>query len=135
MAAPTYTHKPVPINPGPEDNLGGQVVDANRIALQGVASGFITTDISASAITSPATVTTSAITTLTVPVSAIRVYITNTMTTNTDLLFVSELSALTTYDILNAGVTREYDCTRMGNIYLKGNGASITVAFAFQLVD
>ena len=138
MAAPTYTHKSTPI-PGPaegqQNNLGGQVMDANRVAVQGLGSGFITTDISGTPITSPATVSTSATTTLTVPVNAIRVFITNTMTTSTDLLYVSELSSMGTYDIINAGQTREYDLGRMGNIYLKAAGASVTASFAFQLVD
>lgn len=138
MAAPGYTHKSTPASgagEGEQSNIGGQVMDANRVAVQGLGSGFITTDISTSAITSPATVSTSAVTTLTVPLNAIRCFITNTMTTASDLLFVSELSAMGTYDIINAGATREYDCGRMGNIYLKGSGASITASFAFQLVD
>jgi hypothetical protein len=138
MAAPTYTHKTPPTSgagEGEQDNLGGQVMDANRVAIQGLGSGFITTDVSGTPITSPATVSTSAVTTITIPANAIRMFITNTMTVNTDLLYVSELSGVTTYDIINAGATREYDCGRMGNLYLKANGANVTASFAFQLVD
>src|SRR5579872_1566192 len=114
MAAPTYTHKPAPVSPGPEDNLGGQVADANRIAIQGLGSGFITTDITGTPVTSPVALSTS-VTTLTVPISAIRVLISNLDSTNNVL--VSELSGMSTYYTLLPKTSQEFDIGRQGFIY------------------
>lgn len=132
MAAPTYSHKPSPVNPGPEDNLGGQAVDANRIAIQGIGSGFITTDISASPITSPTTLSTG-VTTVTVPVSAISIIITNLDTTNNVL--VSELVGMgATFAILpKTSVTLQL--TRQGFLYLKSSASTVSCSFVFQLID
>lgn len=131
MAAPTYTHKPIPANPGPEDNLGGQVVDANRVAVQGLGSGFVTTDISASPIVSPATLT-SAVTTVTPPNGAIRMTILNNGATN-PLLF-SELVGMATNFSLAAGVQTTIDIGRMGAIYFKST-LGTTMQFFFSMVD
>jgi len=132
MAAPTYTHKPAPVTPGPEDNLGGQVVDANRVAIQGVASGFITTDIAASPNTSPLTLSTG-VTTIVVPSSAIAVTFSNLDSTNNVL--VSELVGMGTYFTLLPKTAQTFEIARQGNIYVKGSAATPIVSFIFQLVD
>jgi len=131
-AAPTYTRKPVPVVPGPQDNLGGQVVDGNRITVQGLASGIITTDISASPITSPTSLTT-AVTTITCPISAIRVIISNLDATNNVL--ISELVGMSTYFTLLPKTSQQFDIGRQGFIYLKSSTGTVSCSFAFELVD
>jgi hypothetical protein len=135
MAAPTYTHKTPPTagaNEGEQNNLGSQVIDANRLAVQGLASGLITTDVSASPITSPQTATGTA-TVITIPPSAIRMLVSNTDATNN--LNISELSSVTTYYAIPKGVTLSLDVGRMGLLYVKSSSSSTTWSFAFQLVD
>lgn len=132
MAAPTYTRRPIPVNPGPEDNLGGQVVDGNRIAIQGLGSGIITTDISGTPITSPATIATS-VTTITVPISAIRVTFSNLDATNN--LLISELVGMATNFTLLPKTSQTFDIGRQGFIYLKSSAATVSCAFVFELVD
>lgn len=132
MAAPTYTHKPAPVNPGPEDNLGGQVVDGNRVAVQGIASGFITTDISASPVTSPLTLSTG-VSTITVPVSAITVTISNLDGTNNVL--VSELVGMGTYFTILPKTVQTFEIARQGNLYLKASASTPICSFVFQLID
>lgn len=132
MAAPTYTHKPAPLNPGPEDNLGGQVVDGNRVAVQGIASGFITTDISGSPVTSPLTLSTG-VTTITVPVSAISVTISNLDATNNVL--VSELVGMGAYFGIPPKTVQTFEIARQGFIYLKASASTPVCSFVFQLID
>lgn len=132
MAAPTYPHKTPAVEPGPESNLGGQVVDGNRVAIQGLGSGFVTTDVSGSPITSPATAT-GTVTILNVPLSAIRVIISNTDATNS--LFVSELSDASTYYLLPKGATQSFDLGRQSKVYVKSSSSSTVFSFAFQIVD
>ena len=132
MAAPTYTHKPAPVTPGPEDNLGGQVVDGNRVAVQGIASGFITTDISASPNTSPLTLSTG-VTTITIPVSAITVTLSNIDSTNNVL--VSELVGMGTYFTLLPKTSQTFEVARQGFLYLKASASTPIVSFVFQLID
>lgn len=131
-AAPTYTRKPIPVTPGPQDNLGGQVVDGNRITVQGLASGIITTDISASPITSPTSLTTS-VTTITCPISAIRVIISNLDATNNVL--ISELVGMATTFALLPKTSQAFDIGRQGFIYLKSSSGTVSCSFAFELVD
>lgn len=135
MASPTYTHKTPPVSgagEGEQDNLGGQVMDANRVAIQGLGSGVVTQDATASAVKSPQTATGTA-TTLTIPQNAIRVIFSNTDATNN--LYISEASALGSYYILPKGVTQTFDVGRQGFIYVQSSSTSTAYSFAFQLVD
>lgn len=132
MPAYTFTQKPSPSEPGQEDNFGGVSVDANHVAMTGaIGAGFQTTDISVSAIVSPATVTTGG-TTLTVPLNATQLVITSIGTSS---LLVSETSSYTNTVVFTTSIAPiTIDCARMANIYLKGSGGSAVVNFYFVVV-
>lgn len=128
----TFTQKTSPVEPGQEDNFGGLVVDANHNALTGTTgAGFQTTDVSASVIGSPATVSTGG-TTITVPLNAVQLVITSIGTSS---LLISETSGYTNTVIFTTSIAPiTIDCARMANIYLKGSGGSSVVNFYFVVV-
>lgn len=135
MANPGYTHKTPPTQgagEGEQNNLGGQVMDANRIAVQGLGSGFVTKDATGTPVTSPATATGTP-TTLNIPTNAIRVIVSNTDATNN--LYVSEVSGVGNYVILPKGVVQSFDIGRQGVMYVQSSSTSTAYSFAFQIVD
>lgn len=124
----TFTQKVELTEPGAEDNFGGQVNDGNHNAMN-YQAGFQTTDISASAIVSPATITTGGAT-ITVPLNAVRI----TFYTTTEPLLISETSGYTNTFLLPVATLVTIDCARMANIYVKGSGGSATVNFYFSVI-
>lgn len=106
-------------------------MDANRVAIQGLASGIITTDVTGTPVTSPVTLS-SSVTTITIPANAIRMYIANSGATNA--MSFSELVGMGTSVTLNTGQSVTLDVGRMGNIYLKSTSGT-SCSFYFQLVD
>ena len=126
-----YTRKPVPVNPGPENNFGGQVFDAQRQTLGSVESGFVTVDSSVVPLKSPQTVTVGADTIITVPITATNV----TFMTSAFPVDISELPGHTQYATIPVGLAVQIDSARQGVIYLRGNGGSAVVSFVFGLVD
>ena len=130
MATYTFTPKPAPTEPGQESNFGGLVTDGNHNAMTGTSgAGIQTTDISASPIVSPATVTTGG-TTVTIPLNATQI----TLYPTTEPLLISETSAYTNTFLLATATTLTIDVCRMGYIYLKGSGGSSTVNFFFTVI-
>lgn len=126
----TFTQKTEIAEPQPEGYFGGLTNDANHNGMTGVlGSGMQTTDISASPIVSPATVTTGG-TTVTIPVNAAQMVIIAT----TEPLLISETSAYTNTFLLPVATLITIDVARMGLIYLKGSGGSATVNFYFNIV-
>lgn len=126
-----YTRKPVPVYPGPENNFGGQVFDAQRQTLGSVESGFVTVDSSVVPLKSPQTVTVGADTIITVPIAATNV----TFMTSAFPVDISELPGHTQYATIPVGLAVQIDSARQGFIYLRGNGGSAVVSFVFGLVD
>lgn len=122
-----YNHR-VTSNAGGKSasGIGGQVMDANRVAVQGLASGFQTVDGAGTPVVSPITASATA-TKITLPTGAIRVIITATTacTVSEDVNFGSSLA-------LGAGVTQSFDVGRQDTVYIKGSGA---VSFAIQVID
>lgn len=126
----TFTQKAEAVEPGAEDNFGGLVVDGNHNAMTGaIGAGIQTTDISASAIVSPATVTTGG-TTITIPLNAVSI----TLYTTTEPLLISETSAYTNTFLLPVATVVTLNVARQALLYVKGSGGSATVNFFFQVV-
>jgi hypothetical protein len=133
MATYTFATKPQPTEPGQLSNFEGLVNDANHNAMTGaVGSGFQTVDISGTPIVSPATVSNSAVTTLTIPLNATEVnFLAATNTVN-----VSESTAAVTSNYLTipVGVVTTLPVARMQKLYLEANTGSATVSFWFTIV-
>lgn len=122
-----YNHRTVnAINGRAGDGIGGQIMDANRIAVQGVCSGFQTVDGATVPVTSPITASATA-TKITMPGGAVRVIVTATTACN-----VSEDVNFASNQALTAGTTQTWDIARQDAIYIKGSGA---VSFAIQVID
>ena len=122
-----YTHRTVTLAGGKSGSgLGSQVMDANRVAVQGLGSGFQTVDAAGTPVVSPITASATA-TKITLPTAAVRIIITATTacTVSEDPAFGSSLA-------LGVGVTQSFDVARQDAVYIKGSGA---VSFAIQLVD
>jgi hypothetical protein len=120
-----YTHRTATASAGKSGTgFGSQVNDANRVAVQGLASGFNTVD--AAAVASPITASATA-TKITLPASAARIIITATTACT-----VSEDPAFASSVAIGVGVTLSFDVGRQDAIYIKGAGA---VSFAIQVID
>lgn len=106
--------------------FGSQVMDGNRVAIQGIASGFQTVDGAATPVVSPITASATA-TKITFPNGAARVVIiaTTACTMSEDVNFASSMA-------LGAGSTFTFDVARQDAVYIKGSGA---VSFAIQVID
>jgi hypothetical protein len=106
--------------------FGSQVNDGNRVAIQGLGSGFTTTDGAASPIVSPITASATA-TKITLPPYAARLIIsaTTACTVSEDVNFASSLA-------VGVGATITLDVGRQDAVYVKGSGA---VSFAIQVID
>ena len=109
-------------------NFGGLVNDGNRNAMTGVlGSSMQTQDATASPVTSPLTVNTTA--TLVVPQNAAQLVIVST----TNAVQVSEDSTQGEYFTVPAGTIWAFDVARQQNVYLK-TGSSTVVNFYFVMV-
>lgn len=133
MATYTFTQKIAPVEPGQENLFGNLRNDASRNALSGaVANGPQTVDISASPIVSPATVSNSAVTTLTIPLNAVRVNF--LATTNTVNISESDNTVAGHYFTIPTGVQVSVDVALTSVLYLKANTGSSTLSFYFDIV-
>ncbi len=133
MATYTFTQKAAPTEPGQLNNFGNMVNDGAHNAMTGaVGAGPQTVDISASPLTSPLTVSNVAVTTLTIPLNAVRVnFLATTNTVN-----VSEAVAAVTskYFTIPTGVQISVDVARCSILYLEANTGSATLSFWFDVV-
>lgn len=127
-------------NPGKSsarfDSFGAAPRDANRQPLIGFENYFVTEDATGTPVVSPATVSNSATTTLTVPAAAVLLTVYSSVA-----LRVSEDSTFTHYFVVPATTLVTFPCltpdadsqlTNTGAIYLKGDAASATVQFRFD---
>lgn len=122
-----YTHRTVTAVTGKSGSgLGSQTMDANRVSIQGLASGFQTVDAAGTPVVSPITASATA-TKVTLPATAVRVIIaaTTACTVSEDPAFASSIA-------LALGSTFTFDVTRQDAVYIKGSGA---VSFAIQVID
>lgn len=129
----TFIQKSSPSEPGEEDNFGGLQVDANHVALTGATgSGPQTVDISVSPISSPATVSNSSVTTLTIPLNAARV---NFLATTNTVNVSESVSAVTSkYFTIPTGVQVSVDVARCSILYLEANTGAATLSFWFDVI-
>jgi len=133
MSTYTFTQKTAPVEPGPESLFGGLRNDGNHNALTGaIGNGPQTVDISASPIVSPATVSNSAVTTLTIPLNAVRVNF--LATTNTVNISESDNTVASHYFTIPTGVQVEVDVALTSVLYLKANTGASTLSFYFDIV-
>jgi hypothetical protein len=133
MATYTFTQKPQPVEPGQESLFGNLRNDASRNALTGVvANGVQTVDISASPIVSPATVSNSAVTTLTIPLNAVQV--TFLATTNTVNISEADATVATKYFTIPTGVQVVVPVALTSVLYLKANTGASTLSFYFDII-
>lgn len=132
---PTYTFstKTPPVEPGQESNFGGLVNDANHNAMTGATpAGIQTVDVTASPVTSPATVSNSVVTTLNIPLNAVT--LTLTSTTNTLKISEADATVATKYFTVPTGTVVEIPVARTSVLYLLANTGSATVNFFFSVV-
>jgi hypothetical protein len=133
MSTYTFTQKVSPTEPGQLNNFGGLVVDGNHIGMTGTTgAGPQTVDISASPIVSPATISNSAVTTLTIPLNAVSVSF--YATTNTVNISESKSDVSSNYFTIPTGVQIDIDVARCGLLYLKANSGSATLSFFFKVI-
>lgn len=124
-----YIHKDSPIktNGQPNVNFGSQVIDSNRIAIQGVASGISTVDATATPLVSPITLSATT-TTLTVPANAISL----TIIASTAAASVSEDPAFASSVSVPANTSLTLNMARQKFVYLRGTTAT---SFLFSIID
>lgn len=122
-----YTPSPIK-KKNQSNNFGALRNDGNRIALTGATANSIQTqDATASPLTSPLTVNTTA--TLAVPQNAYSVVIVST----TNAVQISEDSTQSSYFTLPAATVWEFDVANQQYLYLK-TGSSTVVNFYFNLI-
>ncbi|HEX9059102.1 MAG TPA: hypothetical protein VF941_02890 [Clostridia bacterium] len=107
---------------------GAYAIDEDRASRISKENIFQTQDATGTPITSPKTVSSSVIT-LIVPTNAIAIVI----ICGTNLVRVSEDSAVANYAVLPSNVPVEFPVTQQNNVYLLRDGASdATVQFFFK---
>jgi hypothetical protein len=133
MAQFTFATKPAPQEPGQLNNFGNLSVDASHNPLAGVTgSGIQTVDISATPVVSPATVSNTVTTTLSIPLNAAQV--TLLAATNGVNVSESDPNVATSYAAIPVGIPVTLDCTRLAKLFLKGNTAASTLSFWFTII-
>lgn len=127
----TFTQKTPPAEPSQESNFSGQPVDANHMALN-YGSGPQTADISGTPVTSPATVSNSAVTTLTTPLNAVQLNL--VATTNTVNVSEADSTVASKYFTIPTGVVVTVDVSRTSVLYLKANTGAASVSFWYNVI-
>ena len=116
-----------------QDNFSGLSVDANHIGMTGaIGAGPQTVDVSGTPVVSPATISNSAVTTLTIPLDATQVSF--YAVTNTVNLSESNSAVTDHYFTIPTGVQITLDVARCGVLYLKANTGASTLSFFFNVV-
>lgn len=133
MSTYTFSQKAAAVEPGSESLFGGLRNDGNHNAMTGVTgNGPQTVDISASPIVSPATISNTAVTTLTIPLNATSVNF--LATTNTVNISESNSSVADHYFTIPTGTQISVDVALTSVLYLKANVGSATLSFWFEVV-
>lgn len=130
---------PNPTKTNPRYNhFGSWPHDANRQPISVSENYFGTEDATGTPVTSPATISNTGVSALTVPAAAGSIVISSSAA-----LRVSEDSTMSHYFVLPANTPLEFPClspaadqqlTNTGVIYLQGDAASCTVQFFFKCV-
>ena len=129
----TFTQKTAPSEPGQESNFGGLAVDANHIGMTGaLGAGPQTADATGTPLTSPLTVSNSAVTTLLVPANAVQLNL--IAATNTVNISEADATVASKYFTIPDGAQITIDISRCSTLYLKANTGSATVSFWFNVV-
>lgn len=133
MSTYTFTQKAAPVEPGQESLFGNLRNDGSHNAMTGfLSNGPQTVDISASPIVSPATVANNAVTTLTIPLNAVRVNF--LAATNTVNISESNSSVTDHYFTIPTGIQVSVDVGLTSVLYLKANTGSSTLSFYFDVI-
>ena len=133
MSPYTFTEKTTPTYPGQLNNFGTLRMDAGHNALTGAtANGPQTVDISGTPVVSPATVSNTGVTTLTIPLNAVRVNF--IAATNTVNISEADATVATKYVTIPTGVVVSFDVALTSVLYLKANVGSSTLSFWMDIV-
>ena len=133
MAAYTFAQRTSPTYPGQLNNLGGLVTDGNHVGMTGyTGAGIQTVDISSTPVVSPATISNSGVTTLTIPYNAVAVNF--LAVTNTVNISESTAAVTSNYFTLPTGTLVSIDVARMSVLYLKANTGAATLSFYFVVI-
>lgn len=132
MSTYTFTQKPQPTEPDQLTNFGNLRNDASRNAMTVVANGPQTVDISGTPIVSPATISNAAVTTLTIPLNAVRINM--LAATNTVNISESDNTVAGHYFTVPTGTQVSVDVALTSVLYLKANTGSSTLSFWFDCV-
>jgi hypothetical protein len=127
----TFTQKSLPAAPNAPENFGNLSNDGAHNAMD-FGSGPQMIDASGSPVKSPATVSNAAVTTLTVPASAVQVSF--IATTNTVNVSEADVNVSSQYFTIPTGVVVTVDVTRTNVLYLKANTGASTLSFWFNVV-
>jgi len=127
----TFTQKTPAIEPGQESNFGSLVVEGSHNVMQ-VGGGPQTVDISAVPVVSPASVLSTSVTVLTVPLNAIQVNF--FALTNTVNISESSATVATNYFTIPAGIMVTVDVARTAKLYLQANTGTSVLSFWFNVV-
>jgi len=127
----TFVQKAPAVEPGQESLFGNMVNDGSHNAML-IGAGPQTVDISASPIVSPATISNTGVTTLTVPLNAAQVSF--LATSNSVNISESDDTVATNYFTIPTGTQVTVDVTRVSKLYLKANAGSATLSFYFNVV-
>lgn len=133
MATYTFTKKTPPTEPGQENWFSNLAVDAAHVALTGVTgAGPQTADGTATPLTSPLTVSNTAVTTLIVPDNAAQV--TLIAATNTINISEADSSVASKYFTIPVNTPVTLDVARTHELYLEANTGAATVSFWFNVI-
>lgn len=133
MATYTFTQKPAPAEPGQLNNFGNLRNDGGHNAMTGaIGNGIQTVDISGTPIVSPATISNSAVTTLTIPLNATQLNI--VAVTNTVNISEADATVATKYFTIPVGTVVTLDVALLATLYLKANVGASTLSFWFTIV-
>lgn len=133
MSTYTFSQKAAAVEPGSESLFGGLRNDGNHNAMTGaLGNGPQTVDISGTPIVSPATISNSAVTTLTIPLNAVAVNF--LATTNTVNISESDNTVAGHYFTIPTGTQITVDVGLTSVLYLKANTGASTLSFWFSVV-
>lgn len=128
----TFTQKAAPSNP--ESNFAGMAADGNRVAMTGaIGSGMMTQDATGTPVTSPATVSNLAVTTINIPANAVQMVVNVGSASAVNFSEKSDASAQV-FQIQSTDGIQYIDVARQSVIYMKAATASVSVWFYFKVV-
>lgn len=132
----TFQVRTTPVDPAQEDNFANMQRDASRSPLN-VSNGIQTQDVTGTAVTSPVTLATNAVTTINIPVNAITMTITSKSfsTLFSEAIANASLSSWSAnYAEVPVGTSVTIGVAKQSVIYLLGGTGAAITSFFFGIV-